>query len=271
MEFFTTLEDILQTPSPHEKIKKFEKFYTLYKGNRLDFNHSQKSKVFSSPSFEEICNIVSATKVPRRRGLKTKEERAILVHSIAHIEYSAIDLALDHSYRFKDMPKEFYDDWLEVAEDEIRHFLMLEKILHELGFKYGDFAVHSFLFDTSMATLNLLDRMAVIPRYLEASGLDANPKIMQRLEKLNDEFATKLKEALYTILHEEITHVKKGDKWFKWACQKQKIPISQFFEIVENYLPGATKKKEFVNVEFRKKAGYSCEELEVISKERVCE
>ncbi len=270
MEFFTTLEDILQTPLPVDKIKKFEKFYTLYKGDRLDFNHSQTSKVFSSPSFEKICNIVPATKVPRRRALSTKEDRAILVHSIAHIEYSAIDLALDHSYRFKDMPREFYDDWLEVAEEEIRHFLMLKKILNELGFEYGDFKVHSFLFDTSMATLNLLDRMAVIPRYLEASGLDANPKIMQRLEKLNDEFSKELKEALKIILHEEISHVQKGDKWFKWACQKQNIPTSKFFDIVEKYLPGATKKKEFVNVEFRKRAGYSCEEIEVLAKDEIC-
>ncbi len=271
MEFFTTLENILQTPSPHDKIKKFEEFYTIYKQDKLDFNHSLKSKVFTSPSFEEICNIVPATKVPRRRSLNTKEDRAILVHAIAHIEYSAIDLALDHSYRFKDMPKEFYDDWLEVAEDEIRHFLMLEKILHKLDFKYGDFGVHSFLFDTSMATLELLDRMAVVPRYLEASGLDANPKIMQRLEKVDDEFARELKEALEIILDEEITHVQKGDKWFKYSCQKQNTSPSLFFDIVEKYLPGATKKKEFVNVEFRKRAGYSCEELEVLSKEKVCE
>ena len=271
MEFFKTLEDILQTSNPHEKIKKFEAFYALYKQDKLDFNHLQKSKVFTSPSFSKFCKVVPATKVPRRRALKTKQERAILVHAIAHIEYSAIDLALDHSYRFKDMPKDFYDDWLEVAEDEIRHFLMLEKILSELGFNYGDFGVHSFLFDTSMATLDLLDRMAVIPRYLEASGLDANPKIIKRLEKLDDKFSKDLKEALNVILHEEITHVKKGDKWFKWLCQKQNTSTSLFFDIVEKYLPGATKKKEFVNVEFRKKAGYSCEEIEVLAKERVCE
>ncbi len=271
MEFFTYLEDILQTSNPHKKIEKFKRFYTSYKEDKLSFNHSLESKIFTFASFEKFCKVVLATKVPRRRSLKTDKDRAILVHSIAHIEYSAIDLALDHSYRFKNMPKEFYDDWLEVADEEIHHFLLLEKILLDLGFRYGDFEVHKFLFDISMKTLNLIDRMAVVPRYLEASGLDANPKIIQRVEKLNDNFSKNLKNTLTIILNEEITHVKKGDKWFKWACQQQNIPTSLFFEIVERYLPGACKKKEYVNVEFRKKAGYSCQEIEVLAKESVCE
>jgi uncharacterized ferritin-like protein (DUF455 family) len=269
MEFFTTLEDILQTADPFEKIAKFNSFYH---DKNITFNHNHKSKIFSKPSFASICQIVPATKVPRRRSLNSKEDRAVLIHAIAHIEYSAIDLALDHAYRFKNMPMEYYHDWLEVAEDEVRHFLMLEKMLKELGFSYGDFAVHSFLFDTSMATANsLIDRMAVIPRYLEASGLDANPKLMQRVKKLDDDFSKEFLEALKIILKEEITHVKKGDKWFKWACEKSGTDTSHFYDIVEKYLPGATKKKEFVNVEFRKKAGYSCEEIEVLAKEKICD
>ena len=131
--------------------------------------------------------------------------------------------------------------------------------------------MHSFLFDTSMNTVNsLLDRMAVIPRYLEASGLDANPKIIDRLKILKDDFATEMIKALDIILHEEVSHVQKGDKWFKYCCQQNGVDISSFYDIVEKYLPGASKKKAFVNVEFRKKAGYSCEEIEVISSQ-TCE
>jgi len=128
------------------------------------------------------------------------------------------------------------------------------------------------LFDTSMATSgSLIDRMAVIPRYLEASGLDANPKIIERVKKVDDEFAEELIPALEVILDEEIDHVSKGDKWFKWACEKDEVDTQKFYDIVERYLPGATKKKEFVNVEFRKKAGYSCKEIEILAKKKVCD
>ena len=272
MEFFATLEDILQTAPAKEKIDKFLNFYKLYQEDSLEFDHAQNSKVFIEPSFASFCEVVPATKVPRRRSIKTKTEKAILLHAIAHIEYSAIDLALDHAYRFKNMPKEFYDDWLKVADDEVRHFLMLEELLQKQGHSYGDFGVHSFLFDTSMATAgSLIDRMAVIPRYLEASGLDANPKIIQRVKKQDEEFSKELIPALEVILDEEIDHVSKGDRWFKWACEKEGIDTGSFYYIVEKYLPGATKKKEFVNVEFRKKAGYSCKEIEVLAKKKVCD
>ena len=272
MEFFNTLEEILQISTPKEKISKFQKFYIAFLENKLEFDHSLNSKIFKEPSFASFCDVVPATKVPRRRSLKTKTEKAILLHAIAHIEYSAIDLALDHTYRFKNMPKDFYDDWLKVADDEVRHFLMLEELLQKQGHRYGDFGVHSFLFDTSMATAgSLIDRMAVIPRYLEASGLDANPKIIERVKKADNEFAKELIPALEVILDEEIDHVSKGDKWFKWACEKEGIDTQMFYDIVEKYLPGATKKKEFVNVEFRKKAGYSCKEIEVLAKKKVCD
>jgi uncharacterized ferritin-like protein (DUF455 family) len=267
MEYFSALEEILQTPSPSEKIAKFYQFYKEYETNQLSYNTAHRSIVFKEPSFNSYCKVVSALKVPRRRSLATDEDKAILLHAIAHIEYSAIDLALDAAYRFKDLPKEFYDDWLEVAEDEIRHFLMLEELLDSLGYKYGDFGVHSFLFDTSMATQKLVDRMACIPRYLEASGLDANPQIIKRVQKLDSAFATELIKSLYIILDEEIDHVKKGDYWFKYACKLEGIDPSTFYKIVEKYLPGASKKKAFVNVEFRQKAGYSCDEIKVISDE----
>ncbi len=265
LEFFKTLYDILRQKEPKKKIDSFYAFYKIYKNGDIDFDHSSESIVFKTPSFCDICTIVDATSLPKRGSLSTKKGKAYLVHSILHIEYSAIDLALDHCYRFKNMPKEYYDDWLEVVDEEIDHFLMLEKILNSLGYFYGDFPVHSFLFDISQKSVDLLTRMAVIPRYLEASGLDSNPLVMKKLQRINDQKSKEIIKALKIILEEEIDHVRKGNKWFLWACEREKVDKSSYFDIVEKLLPGAKKKKPYVNIKSRKEAGFSCEEIEVIS------
>ena len=270
MEFFTQLECVLQLQSPKEKIEEFKTFYKLYLEDKISFNHKQSSKVFTKASFSNYCKIVDAKTMPKRTALSTTKGKAYMVHAIAHIEYSAIDLALDHAYRFKNMPKEFYDDWLEVADDEIRHFLMLEVLLVEHGYKYGDFGVHSFLFDTSMKSLELVTRMATVPRYLEASGLDSNPKMIEKLGNIDDDFAKDIIKTLEIILEEEVSHVKKGDYWFKWACKRENINPDEYFNIVEKVLPGAKKTKPFVNIKDRQKAGFSCAEISFLTDEK-CE
>jgi len=265
MEFFYTLETILTTKSPHEKIEKFRDFYADYQAGMVKRQEDFTPKVFTVPSFHEVCEIVPATTLPKRGSLSTKKGKAYLVHSVLHIEYSAIDLALDHAYRFPGMPKAYYDDWLEVAEDEVRHFLMLEEILRQLGYHYGSFPVHSFLFDVSQKSLDLLTRMAVVPRYLEASGLDSSPLVIQKLQRIDDEESQKIIAALEVILEEEVDHVRKGDRWFGWACEKEGVSPENYFDIVEKILPGAKKQKAFVNVASRKRAGFSCDEIRVIS------
>ncbi len=267
MEFFTELEKLLQLQTPKEKIEQFKTFYANYKDNQFSFNHTQPSKVFTKPSYHNYCNIVDAKTMPKRTSLSTINGKAYMVHAIAHIEYSAIDLALDHAYRFKNMPKEFYDDWLEVADDEVHHFLMLEPLLVKHNYKYGDFGVHSFLFDISMKTLDLVTRMAVVPRYLEASGLDSNPKMIKKLENIDDDFAREIIKALEIILKEEVFHVKKGDYWFKWICERENINPDDYFDIVEKVLPGAKKTKLYVNIKDRQKAGFSCAEISVLTDE----
>ncbi len=271
MEFFRALEKILIIPNPYDKIAQFRSFFQCYKDDAIIYDHGKKSVVFDRPSFASYCKVVDPTMVPRRSRLGTKEGRAILLHAIAHIEYSAIDLAIDAAYRFKGMPKEFYDDWLVVADDECRHFLMVDELLQELGYRYGDFEVHQGLFDAGRATLRLLDRMAVVPRYLEANGLDANPKIIKKLERFQDDFAKKMICALNIILEEEIDHVKKGDRWFVWACQKEGIenPMAKYFEIVERIYPGTIHSKPWINIEARKMAGFSCDEIKLLSSKKV--
>ncbi|GAX87880.1 conserved hypothetical protein [Lebetimonas natsushimae] len=229
----------------------------------------KKAKFFEKPSYTSFCKIVPPAKVPRRRGFETNEKKAVLLHAIVHIEYSAIDLALDAAYRFRNMPVEFYKDWLEVAEDEIRHFKLINNLLEKTGYKHGDFPVHNSLFEASQKTQDLLSRMAIIPRWYEANGLDANEKIINRLQKYNDPFANEVINTLEIILKEEIPHVKKGDKWFKWACEKENLnPIETYFQIVDNFFKDW--KKKDLNVAARLKAGFSCDELNILSGKKVC-
>ena len=218
---------------------------------------------FKTPAYSQICQIVSPNNLPKRANFNTKEGLGALLHSIAHIEYNAIDLALDAVYRFRDTPAEYKKDWLEVAEDEIRHFLMIEKILNSLGYRYGDFPVHQSLFIALKKTKNsLLDRMAVVPRFYEATGLDVNPKIVQKLKstpKKTDAINESIK-ALGVIYQEEISHVKKGDRWFKWECDRLNLDyFDTFFKILEKYK--LLKRAVSINTKARLEAGFECKEL----------
>ena len=269
--FYKNLEKILEQTTPSEKIEKFNSFYSLYKKDKIVFEDSSLQKEFQEPSYKNICKIISPQNVPKRRNLTTKEGQIIFLHAIAHIEYSAIDLALDAAYRFHNLPKKYYDDWLEVVYDEIRHFKMLEELLHELGAEYGDIEVHNSLFEASQRTQTLLERMAVVPRYLEANGLDATPAILQKLKKLpKNEMIEKIVNSLEIILEEEIEHVSKGDRWFNYACKELGKSSDVYFEIIQKYYPQGFLRAKTLNVDARKEAGFSCDELEFIAKKRVC-
>ncbi len=218
--------------------------------------------VFETPSYASKCHIVNPRELPARKDFGNTEGLATLVHAIAHIEYSAIDLALDAVYRFPEMPLEYKIDWLVVAEDEIRHYKMLDELLVSLGYKYGDFPVHCGLFDAAEHTSEaVLDRMAIIPRYYEASGLDVNPQIIKKLDnKRKNPLVKKLIDALNIIYDEEIDHVHKGDKWFKYLCQKEGLDESVYFEILERYKL-LSKHRPHINVDARKEAGFTCDEI----------
>lgn len=218
--------------------------------------------VFENPSYASKCHIVNPRELPARKDFDSTEGLATLVHAIAHIEYSAIDLALDAVYRFPEMPMEYKVDWLVVAEDEIRHYKMLDELLASLGYKYGDFPVHCGLFDAAEHTAHaVLDRMAIVPRYYEASGLDVNPQIIKKLDnKRKNPIVKKLIDALNVIYDEEIEHVYKGDKWFKYLCKKEGLDESVYFEILERYKL-LSKHRPHINVEARKEAGFTCSEI----------
>ena len=268
---YKELENILELEEPSQKIKAFELFYSRYKKGEVEFETNYKVKQFDEPSYSKICTIVPPQVVPKRSNFTTKEGQVTLLHAIAHIEYSAIDLALDAAYRFHGLPKEYYDDWLEVADEEIKHFLMLQQIMQELGATYGELEVHNSLFEASQRTQTLLERMAVVPRYLEANGLDATPMILQKLQKLpKNVMLEKIIAALHVILHEEVDHVKKGDDWFRYACEKEGVGGEVYFEIIDKYYPQGFLRAKNLNTQARKEAGFSCSELNRMAHKEIC-
>ncbi|SFZ97705.1 COG2833: uncharacterized protein [hydrothermal vent metagenome] len=226
--------------------------------------------IFEKPSYASKCHIVDPRELPPRKDFDNPEGLATLIHAITHIEYSAIDLALDAVYRFPDMPMEYKIDWLEVASDEIRHYNMLEELLTDLNYKYGDFPVHCGLFDAAEHTAgSILDRMAIVPRYYEASGLDVNPQITKKLDnKRKIPIVKKLIDSLNIIYDEEIDHVYKGDKWFKYLCKQEGLNEDVYFEILERYKL-LTKHRPHINVNARKEAGFSCVEIKKLGA-KVC-
>jgi len=260
--FFTQIKKPLTAKSAKEKIELFKNIYEDFLNNQLTFTPTKDIEIFTYPSYYNFCNIVDQRKVPQRKNLASKEGQTILLHAIAHIEYSAIDLALDACYRFQKMPKEFYSDWLKVADDEIRHFLMINQLLETYDIQYGDIDVHQGLFDACMKTQELIPRMALIPRYMEANGLDANAMMIDKLKKIPN--TQKIIDLLEIILEEEVDHVKKGDVWYKYACNQKEDFKCDYFQIVNNVYPNSFKTNKNVNIEARKKAGFSDEEIKIL-------
>lgn len=266
MELYTTLETILTAPSSEQKIQLFRNFYDAYLRGEVAREDSSAVVVFSHPSYHNFCTVIDPKEIVKRQKLGGVRGQIQLLHSIAHIEYSAIDLALDAVYRFRDVGDKFNDDWLKVADDEVRHFLMIEGLLQELGSFYGEYPVHNGLFEASANTISLLDRMAVVPRYLEANGLDATPLIMSKLESLKmNPMVGKIIQALQVILDEEIDHVYKGDHWFRMACERENVHPDIYFEIIERHYPQSFPRKVGINCEARISAGFSTDELKRIS------
>jgi len=271
MQFHTALESILRIAAPSEKIAAFRRFHTAYRRADLVFENTFTPVIFEKPSYAQICNVVAPQDVPRRKNAAQPKGQALLLHAIMHIEYSAIDLALDHAYRFSGLPKAYYDDWLEVAEDECRHFEMLNALMEGLGYRYGDFPVHDALFEAAQRTPTLLERMAVVPRYFEANGLDATPQILQKLSQIRGNAMIEgIVAALKVILEEEVDHVRKGDRWFAYACEKEGVDKSVYFDIIDRFYPQSYPRQKFINVDARKAAGFSCSELNRMSSEEIC-
>lgn len=207
-----------------------------------------------------IPMLVHPSQVPRRR-LGSVAGRVGLIHAVAHIEFNAVNLALDAVYRFRDMPAGYYQDWVRVAYEESIHFELLAKRLHQLESDYGALPAHGGLWEMSVATdYDVMVRMALVPRVLEARGLDVTPAMIEKLEVHGDHQTV---EIFNRILREEIDHVRIGNHWYKYLCDQRKIePVAMFSELLRKH--GRIALRGPFNVEARLQAGFTSAELQEI-------
>lgn len=202
--------------------------------------------------------LVPPRKMPKRR-FNTPAGKIAFVHAIAHIEFNAIHLAWDILYRFRNMPPAFYENWLYVAHDEKRHFCLLQDHLKKLGSEYGQLPAHEGLWSMAVKTSDdLIARLALVPRYLEARGLDVTPGMLDKLYAIQD---LETAAILEIILSDEVTHVKYGTHWFHYACQQARFePDETYFKQLDLFMQGQLKGP--LNRPLRKKAGFSEQELD---------
>ncbi len=232
-----------------------------------DWSAGQLDWTDSTP-VEVVCGrptkpeLVDHRHVPQRSPA-TPEGRARLLHAIVHIEFTAINLALDHAARFRGLPRQYYADWIAVAAEEAEHFTLLRERLLSLGHDYGDFPAHASLWDMAEKTADdPLARMALVPRLLEARGLDATPPIQKRLEQAGDHASAR---ALDIILRDEIGHVGLGDHWFRELCGQRGLEAEITYRelLRRNNAPWP---QQPMNEAARLQAGFSAAELAALAK-----
>ncbi|CAG9172831.1 ferritin-like domain-containing protein [Cupriavidus respiraculi] len=202
--------------------------------------------------------LVPPQRAARRRALHTPAGRAVMIHALAHIEFNAINLALDAAWRFPGMPADYYRDWLRVADEEALHFSLLAEHLAGLGAAYGDFPAHNSLWEMAEKTsADVLARMALVPRTLEARGLDASPAVRGKLADAGDHAAAAI---LDIILRDEVGHVAIGNRWYRWLCAGQGLdPLATYPELASRY--GAPRLRPPFNLSARRAAGFDDDEL----------
>lgn len=195
------------------------------------------------------------------RKLTSREGRAAFLHALAHIEFNAINIAWDAVYRFRGMPTEFYADWIRVADEEGRHFSLLNARLTALGQAYGDFPAHDGLWHMARESAHdVLVRMALVPRVLEARGLDVTPAMIERLHQAGDEESAAV---LQRILQDEIGHVETGTRWYRYVCLQRGLePVATFGRLLAEYAPGRIRKP--FNTAARQLAGFTLEEMAML-------
>jgi uncharacterized ferritin-like protein (DUF455 family) len=193
-----------------------------------------------------------------RRSMATVEGRAMLVHALAHIEFNAVNLALDAIWRFAGLPAAYYTDWLRVASEEANHFSLLSAHLKVLAYQYGDFPAHDSLWEMVEKTRDdVMARMALVPRTLEARGLDAIPPLRAKIAHAGDVAAA---EILDFILKEEVGHVEIGNRWYRYLCEQRGLePCATYDELALRYQAPVLKGP--FNLPARRLAGFTEAEL----------
>jgi uncharacterized ferritin-like protein (DUF455 family) len=255
--------ELLIITDPKTKVDRLAQLFDDYHQDRISLNVSAilNAQGFDLPGRPLKPELIPPLEVPKR-SMATPEGRVSLLHSLAHIEFNAMNLALDAIWRFADMPAQYYEDWLKVAKEEAYHFSLIEGHLRSLGFAYGDFPAHNSLWEMVERTSDaIIARMALVPRTMEARGLDAVPAIRDRFVQIKD---ARVVEILETILRDEVGHVLIGNQWFNFLCTQENIsPIKAYRELAREYC-APTVRGPF-NLEARKRAGFTEEELSLLA------
>lgn len=250
----------LDACAPDDKLALTRAAANQWRDGQLLLGRDHPIEPIGEPGRPSAPKLVAPRDLPVRK-LGSDEGRAAFVHALAHIEFNAINLAWDAVYRFRDMPPAFFGDWIRVAEEEAYHFGLLRERLRALGHDYGDFDAHNGLWEMAQKTaFDALVRMALVPRVLEARGLDVTPGMMQRLRDIGDD---KSADVLAIILRDEIGHVEIGTRWFRYLCDQRDLDPDQTYQLLlEKYMQGNLRPP--FNDEARRQAGFSEAELAYI-------
>ena len=256
-----TLE-ILAITDAQIKVSRVFQLFDEYHKQLVDMNPAAllNSQDLALPGRPQRPELIPPLQVPKRK-MDSVEGRVALLHSLAHIEFNAINLALDAIWRFPNMPQQYYEDWLRVTKEEAYHFTLVNEYIQSFGFSYGDFSAHNSLWEMVERTQDsVIARMALVPRTMEARGLDAVPMIRDRFKQIKELGAV---DILETILRDEIGHVAIGNHWFNFLCEKDNLsPITAYRDLAKKY--SAPKLRGPFNFEARKQAGFTAEELSLL-------
>lgn len=262
-KLFEIAEACLHHPSIDEKLALTHHAKYLLENKLLNFDVDQKVQPISQVKFPGKPVLQAPRHMPKRK-LTSPEGVIAFFHAIAHVEFMAIYLAWDLLYRFRGLPVQFYQDWLSVADEEAQHFELIRQHLRGLNVEYGDLPAHGGLWEHASATAgDLLARLALVPRCMEARGLDVTPAIIAKFTAQGDEAGVAI---LNRILTDEVKHVERGSYWFKFICNQEGLePETQYQALISQYYNGGKPKGPF-NREMRKIAGFSDLELDWLEK-----
>jgi uncharacterized ferritin-like protein (DUF455 family) len=225
----TAARAIVLTPDLTKKVQLAKATAKAWFGRRLSQPRvSRCLEMPAAPGRPNKPELLPPRMMPKRSA-RDEKGRFALLHALAHIELSAVDMTWDLVARFahEPMPRAFYDDWVQVGLEEAKHFGLLSDRLIELGGSYGDLPAHAGLWQAAHATGDdLLARLAIVPLVLEARGLDVSPAMMRQLGETGD---TASQRILAIIYRDEKRHVAFGMKWFRYLCQRQGRPLEPTF------------------------------------------
>ncbi len=256
---FEMAESIFQPNSIAEKLHHTHQAWQMFNEGQLNFAEIREPAAIATVNFPLRPLLLSPKQMPKR-PLNSANGIAAFFHAIAHIEFIAIYLAWDILYRFRGLPEQFYQDWLRIADEEAQHFELIQTHLQKLGLDYGDLPAHHGLWEHAVDTAdNVLARLALVPRCMEARGLDVTPKMLLKFKTSGDAAGVAI---LTRILTDEVGHVERGSFWFHYFCQEQGLePERHYQEMIARYYKGGKPKGPF-NRELRIIAGFSNAELD---------